>query len=146
MARVPFVQPFLLGTLVAVAALVLAVLAAGPALRSLTGPPPGFGSDYTSSAAYAQALLAQSVSLAISFLLLGIVARNRVSAGGWRWALWVANPLTVGVAYWLLRLARPIDWPYEYTAYHGWLLLAFVAPLIFAPCVYLGARLARKHP
>jgi hypothetical protein len=133
------------GALVALVALALAVLAVGPALRSIVGSPPGFGSDYTSPTAYLQAVVAQCISMAVSFLIVGMVARRQATAGGWRWALWMANPLTVGIAYWLIRQIRSVDWPYEYTAYHGWLLLSFVSPLLFAPCVYLGARLARMH-
>lgn len=139
-------RPVLLGILVALAALLLAVLAAGPAFRSLAGPPAGFGSDYTSTAAYVQAVVAQCVSLALSYFLFGLATRNRATRGGWRWAFWAANPLTVGLAYWLLRLSRPDEWPYEYTAYHGWLLLALSAPLLFAPCIYFGARLIRRQP
>lgn len=142
-----FVQlrPVLLGTVVAVAALLMAVLAAGPAVRALAGPPAGFGSDYTSAAAYLQATVAQCVSLALSYLLFGWATRSRAIPGGWKWALWAANPLTVGLAYLLFRLSGPDDWPYEYTAYHGWLLLALAAPLLFAPCVYFGARMVRRQ-
>lgn len=139
-------RPALLGTLVALVALVLAALAAGPALRFLVGPPVGFGSDYTSRTAYVQAVVAQCVSLALSYFLFGMAARNGVTTGGgWPWAFWAANPLTVGLAYWLLRLSRSPEWPYEYTSYHGWLVLTVLAPLLFAPCIYLGARLTRRH-
>lgn len=109
----------MLGTLVALAALLMAVLVAGPALRSLAGPPAGFGSDYTSAAAYVQAVVAQGVSLALVDCRAGV---------------------------WLLRLSRADERPHEYTAYHGWLLLAVSAPVLFAPCIYIGARLIRRHP
>lgn len=138
-------RPLLLGTVVALAALVLATVAAGPALRALVGPPTGFDSDYTSTAAYVQAGVAQCISLAVAFFLFGIAARNAGTKGGWRWALWVANPISVGVAYWVFRLSRSGGWPYEYTAYHGWLVLMLVAPLLFAPCVHFGSHLLRKH-
>lgn len=148
MTRPAFVQlrSALLGTLVALAALLLAVFVAGPALRSLAGPPSGFGSDYTSAAAYVQAVVAQGVSLALSYFLFGLATRSRATIDGWQWAFGAANPFTVGLAYGLLRVARPDEWPYEYTAYHGWLLLAVFAPLLFAPCIYVGARLIRGHP
>ncbi len=134
-----------LGTIVAFVALILAVFAAGPAIRSLTGPPPGFTSDYTSRAAYVQAVIAQAVSMAFSFFVFGIAARKKSVNGRWRWALSAANPLTVGLAYWLVRLVRSAEWSYEYTAYHGWLLLVVLAPMVFAPCAYFGAHLARKR-
>ena len=138
-------RPALLGIAIALAALVLAVLAAGPVLRSIIGNPAGFGSDYTSVSAYVQAGVAQCASLALSYFLLGLVTRNRATTRLWQLALWAANPLTVGFAYWLLRLTRRDEWPYEYTAFHGWLVLAIAAPILFAPCIYFGARIGQKQ-
>ncbi len=145
MAALTILRHLIVGTLVALVALTLAVLAVGPALRSIAGSPPGFGSDYTSPTAYLQAVVAQCLAMAVTFLAVGMVASRQATAGGWLGALWMANPLTVGIAFWLIRQIRSVDWPYEYTAYHGWLLLSVVSPLLFAPCVYLGARFARMH-
>jgi hypothetical protein len=133
-----------LGTTAVVLALMLAVLTLGPVLRFVVGPPAGYGTDVTSRDAYVQALAAQLVSVVVVFLVLGTALGRRMTIRHWRSALWVANPLTVGIGYWIFRSISSANWPYEYKAYHGWLMLTILAPLILAPCVSLGARLGQQ--
>lgn len=133
-----------LGMLTVLVALVLAALAAGPSLRAVLGPPAGFGSDVTSRDAYLQALAAQVICTALAFSLLGMLLGRWTSVRLWRSALWVANPLTVGMGYWLFRQISAPSWPYEYMAYHGWLVLSLLAPIVLAPFVCLGARFRKS--
>ena len=144
MAAFERVWPVMLGITVALAALTLAVLAVGPILRSVVGLPAGFGTDVTSRGAYLQAVCAQVLSLAICFLVMGLIFQPGAKRDRWQWAFCAANPLTLGLAYWVFRRLGSDDWPYEYKALHGWLVITVIAPVIFAPCVYLGSRLIRK--
>jgi hypothetical protein len=138
-------RPMIFGALVSLVALTLAVLVAGPALRTLLGTPLGFGSDFTSREAINQATAAQCISLAFSFILLGLFDRIRTTSGKWRRAISYANPASVGLGYLLLRLARADIWPYEYISLPNGIRLALFAPLIFAPFVYLGILANRKR-
>lgn len=139
-----YLQLILLGTLVSLVALILAVAVVGPMVRTLIGAPPGFGSDFTSLEAYIQAGAVQCVSLSFLFFLFGLSARPRVVKSKWQRALGSANPLSVGLGYFLLRLISADIWPYEYTSYRNWMLLALLAPFILAPLVYLGILLNRR--
>jgi hypothetical protein len=135
-----------LGTAFTTTALALAVVAVGPTLRAILGPPAGYGSDVTSRSAYIQAVTAQLLCVAFGYFILGIVLSARLRQRERRWAWWAANPLTVGLAYWLFRLIAPSSWPYEYKAYQGWLVLTIVAPLILSRFASLGARLSQGRP
>ena len=134
----------LLGVAAVVAALMLAATAVGPLLRSVIGPPAGYGSDVTSRAAYFQALAAQLLCTIFVFLVLGITLGSRMGIVRWQSALWVANPITVGLAYWIFRHIASAGWPYEYRAYHGWLILTLLGPCVLVPCVTYGARLGAR--
>lgn len=129
-----------LGIMTVTAALIMAALTAGPSLRAALGAPAGFGTDVTSRDAYLQAVAAQAICTALALSLLGVLLGPWASLRRWRSALWVSNPITLGLGYWLFRQISLPSWPYEYTAYHGWVLLSLLAPILFAPFVCLGAR------
>jgi len=79
-------------------ALFLAERLGGPLARAVLGPPAGFHEDFTSRAAYGQALLVQGMFVGLAFFLLGAIAGWRFRNLSYNHAMWVANPITVGVA------------------------------------------------
>ena len=133
-----------LGAAVVLIALLIAVVALGPLIRLIFGPPPGFGSDVTSMEAYVEAVLAQLLCVSLALVSFGATAGPRVIDRSWSCALSVANPVTVGLAYWVFRQVAAATWPYEYRAYHGWVVLTCLAPFALAPCVLLGAKVSRR--
>lgn len=125
-------------------ALLLAVLTGGPFTRAFFGVPVGFREHFTSYAAFRQALFVQVVVLSLAFWLLGIALGSRVSKTHFRWAMWAANPITVGVgfvAYKLIYQSLPLTHDVEYYNIRNGAILAITAPLVFAFCSLVGARL-----
>jgi hypothetical protein len=136
-----------LATSLTVSALFLAVLLGEPTLRFLFGPPAGFHSDFVSREAYNQALLAQSLSVGLAFLMLGAAFGERAESAPWSLALWAANPITVGVGCFLFKLSYqslhlPV-WKFGYYGIPNGVLLCLAAPFVFAPCFRAGAHLNR---
>ena len=107
-----------LATALTVSALFLAVLLGKPVVRLLFGPPEGFHEHFVSREAYNQALLAQSLSIGTAFLLLGAAFGRGGKAVSWSVAFWAANPITVGIGYFLFKLSyqslRMPVWEYAY--------------------------------
>lgn len=135
----------LLGSAVTLVGLILAALLVGPLLRAVMGLPAGYATDVTSRGAFLQAIVAQFLSVVLVFLICGMAMGSRLNIRRWQSASWVANPLSVGIGYWIFRQIPFADWPYEYRAYHGWLALIILAPLILAPCLSLGSRLRQQN-
>jgi hypothetical protein len=83
-----------------ISALFLGERVGGPLARAILGPPAGFHvEDFTSPAAYGQALLVQGVFVGLAFFLLGVTAGWRFKSLSYRDAVWAANPITVGVGF-----------------------------------------------
>jgi hypothetical protein len=132
-----------LAVMVTVAALLFATLALGPLVRALFGVPVGFNEDFTSPAAYDQALFVQAISVGIGFLIFGGAIGKTAERIGFRQALCVVNPITVGVGFaaykWIYHsLGRP-DYLAEYDSPSIFALFVITAPLLFASCLSAGA-------
>jgi hypothetical protein len=123
--------------------LFLAVFVGGPFARALFGVPVGFREHFTSNAALGQALLVQAVTVGFAFLLLGTAIGRKVTH--YRWAVWAANPITVGIGFVLYKLTyESLPSPHDLEYYHirNGAILAVAAPLIFALCCLGGMRLS----
>lgn len=122
-----------------------AVFVGGPIVRSIFGIPPGFRDHFTSSAAMGQALFVQSVAVGVAFLLLGLVSAQRIGAPRLSWALWAANPITVGGGFVLYKLSyqsiRLAVHDTEYYSIGNGALLALMSPIFLAACFGGGAYL-----
>ena len=120
----------------------------GPIERAVLGVPAGFHEDFTSPAAYRQALLAQGASVALAFLLLGTIVGWRFNGLSYKTAVWAANPITVGVGFvaykWAYHSLHLPDYLPEYDSPLIFVLFCIAAPLVFASCFYAGARLRRS--
>jgi hypothetical protein len=128
-----------------VSALFLAYCVGGPTVRALLGPPAAFhepSTDFTSSEMYAQAFLSQSVCIAAAFLCLGAILGRRLGKP-WPFAVWAANPLTVGGAYIIfIQLYKTLHLPvrdYEYYGVRNGGFLTLVSLIVFAPLFCAGA-------
>ena len=89
-----------------ISALFLGERVGGPLARAILGPPAGFHEDFTSRAAYGQALLVQGLFVGLAFFLVGAVAALRFKKLSYRDAVWTANPITVGVGFIAYKLAN----------------------------------------
>lgn len=123
--------------------LFLPVFAGGPLARALFGVPIGFREHFTSNAALGQALLVQAFTVGFAFLVLGTALGRKVTR--FRWAVWAANPITVGIGFVLYKLtyeSLPSPHDLEYCHIRNGAVLAAAAPLIFALCCLGGMRLS----
>jgi hypothetical protein len=123
--------------------LFLAVFVGGPFARALFGAPIGFREHFTSSAALGQALLVQALSVGFAFFLLGAAIGRKVTHFGW--AVWAANPISVGIGFVLFKLVYeclPSPHDLEYHHIRNGAVLGFAAPVILASCCLGGMRLS----
>lgn len=137
-----------IGSGVTVSALFLAERVGGPLVRAILGTPVGFHDDFTSREAVGQALLAQAMFVGLAFFLLGTVAGPRFRSIRYKYAVWVANPITVGVGfvaykaiYHSLHLQNYLP---EYDSPKIFVLFCIASPLVFALCFYAGANAKRS--
>ena len=84
----------------------------------------------------------------LAFFLLGTVAGQRLKSLRYKYAVWVANPITVGVGfaaykaiYHSLHLR---DYLPEYDSPTIFVLFCIASPLVFALCFYAGANARRS--
>lgn len=121
----------------------------GPLVRAILGPPAGFHEDFTSRAAYGQALLVQSVSVGFAFFLLGVAAGRRLMSLGYKNAVWVANPITVGIGFVAYKMAYHSlhlpDYLAEYDSPQIFVLFCVASPLVFALCFHAGVYVRRSR-
>jgi hypothetical protein len=140
---------FLLGIVATIVALSLGVFVGGPLIRLLLGPPVGFHEDFTSMAAYRQALIVQFIFVALVFLLLGIALGQKVRDVHLAWTLWVANPITVGTGFVIYSVGyRSLPGGYrldEYYNVRNGVFLAIAAPFLFGLCFRAGAHLSNHR-
>ena len=130
-----------------VVGLFVAVLAGGPVIRALLGPPPGFREDYVSHEAFRQAVLVQAFCIGIAFFALGLTL-GRGSRPSWKLALTAANPLTVGLGFVVFRSlyqSLHLGWDYEYYGLLDGAILALTAPIIFSACFRTGASIRKSR-
>ena len=129
-------------------ALVLAERVGGPLVRAVLGTPAGFHEDFTSRPALGQALLAQTVFVGLAFFLLGTVAGQRLKSLRYKYAVWVANPITVGVGFAAYKAVYHSlhlrDYLPEYDSPTIFVLFCIASPLVFAFCFYAGANVRRS--
>jgi len=133
----------LLGTCATMVGLFVAVFVGGPVARALFGVPVGFREHFTSSVALGQALLVQAITLGFAFFLLGTAFGRRVTR--FRWAVWAANPITVGIGFVIYKLIyESLPTPHDVEYYHirNGAILAIAAPVILALCCLGGMRLS----
>ena len=130
-------------------ALFLGERVGGPIARAILGPPAGFHEDFTSRAAYGQALLVQGLFVAFAFLLLGATAGWRFKSLSYRDAVWAANPITVGMGFiaykWAYHSLHLSDYLAEYDSPQIFVVFCIASPLVFALCSYAGAYLRRSR-
>jgi hypothetical protein len=124
-------------------ALLLAVYAGGPAVRKVFGVPEEFQEDFGSPAAFRQALLVQAIAVGLGFFVFGIPARRLLRAVRYSDAVWIANPLTVGLGFAtyksIYHALYPVGYLPEYDSPLA-LLIFCLAAAIFAGCFYVGAN------
>jgi hypothetical protein len=141
-----------LWALIAIGATIFALLLAervgGPLIRAVLGTPAGFHEDFTSRPALGQALLAQTVFVGLAFFTLGTAVGQRLKSLRYKYAVWVANPITVGLGfaaykaiYHSLHLR---DYLPEYDSPTIFVLFCIASPLVFALCFYAGASVRRS--
>lgn len=135
----------LLGVVISVTALFAAVHFVGPAVRAFFGESLGYNEDYATGPALTQATAVRVLSLAVAFLFAGLVLSRFGVRRSWAVALIIANPLTVGVGYGVYQSLWSGSYAGEYFGYGGLGMIAFAAPLVFAPCLLLGLRIARAR-
>lgn len=135
----------LLGVAVSVFALFVAVHVLGPVARELLGTPFGYDQDYATRPALTQATAVRVLSLGAAFLVLGMVLSRFRVRGSWPVALVLANPVTVGFGYAIYQTLWSGSYAGEYFGYGGLGMMAIAAPLLLAPCVLLGLRIARPR-
>jgi hypothetical protein len=132
-----------------ISALFLAERIGEPLARAVLGAPAGFHQDFTSRAALGQALLAQAVFVGLAFLLLGTVAGRRLKSLSYKNAVWVANPITVGVGFAAYKMVyhslNLSSYLAEYDSPQIFVLFCIASPVAFALCFYAGAHLRRSH-
>jgi hypothetical protein len=125
--------------------LLFATLALGPLVRASFGLPAGFNDDFTSPAVYSQALFVQAISVGIGFLIFGGAIGTKAKRIGFRQAVWVVNPITVGVGFaaykWIYHSLRWPDYRPESDSPSILALFVITAPLLFAFCLFAGAYL-----
>ena len=146
MTRVTSIRHLLLklvaGTLVAMAAFSLGYLVGRPFLGAVWGLPLGYGWDSLTWQVFFRAIVAQSLFLVPMFVMLGYCGQADGLVAD---AVSAANPVTVGLGYWLyysLILAgghADIEYPYFHLS--GCLLWLAGSVLLLAPCTYAGGRL-----
>jgi len=138
-----------IAVIVTLSALLFATLVGGPVVRVLFGVPAGFREDFTSPPAYLQALFVQAVSVGVGFLIFGAAVGTKIKANLFRGAVWIANPITVGVGFavykWIYHLLRSPDYLPEYDNLSIFALFVITAPVVFATCLFAGAYLRGKH-
>jgi len=132
-----------------ISALFLAERVGGPLERAVLGAPAGFHEDFTSRAAFGQALLAQAVFVGLAFLLLGTIVGRRLKSLSYKNAVWVANPITVGVGFAAYKMAyhslNLSNYLAEYDSPEIFVVFCIASPITFALCFYAGANLRRLH-
>jgi hypothetical protein len=142
----------LTGTLTSFLAGATGAAIVGPAVRHVFGAARDYASDYESPQALMQALIVQTATLAAAFLFSGWVVSRVVREFSWKTALWVANPVTVGLAFLLLMLwlegayvpDGQLTWEYIGPVMWG-VQLCLAAPL-HASALMFGARMGRRRP
>jgi hypothetical protein len=135
----------ILGVMVSVVALFIAVHLVGPASRALFGEPFGYDQDHATRSALTQATAVRVVSLAAAFVLVGVVLARFGVRRSWAVALVVANPVTVGFGYATYQALWSGRYAGEYFGYGGLGMIALAAPLVLAPCLFLGLQIARPR-
>jgi len=130
--------------------LLLAERVGGPLARYIFGPPAYFREDFTSHSAFRQALLVQAVFVGFAFFALGSAAvRWNLINGSYKESVWGANPITVGVGCAAYKMAYHAlsfsDRLAEYDNPAIFVLFIFASPVVFALCVYAGARVRRSR-
>jgi hypothetical protein len=124
-------------------ALIVSTFIVGPIVRYGLGAPRDFNRDYVSREALQQALGSHGLTLALAFLLLGVLSKAWGSRKLVKWSLFSANPITIGLGYALYRAILISHGTAEYFGLVGWVWLSLLSPLLFAPFAFLGARQAR---
>ena len=125
-------------------ALIVSTFIVGPIVRYWLGAPRDFDQDYVSREALQQAFGSHGVSLALAFLLLGVLSKAWGGRQLLKWSLLAANPITIALGYALYRAILISHGTAEYFGLFGWVWLSLLSPLLFAPFAFLGVRYARK--
>ena len=129
--------------------LLLATYAGGPAVRKVFGVPEGFQEDFTSPAAFREALAVQGMTVGLMFLVLGILSRRLPRAPRYSDAVWIANPLTVGFGFAVYKsiyhALYPVGYLPEYDSPLAGLIFCLAAPVAFAGCFYGANSFARSR-
>jgi hypothetical protein len=129
---------------VTVLGLLLATYAGGPAVRKAFGVPKGFREHFFSPAAFREAFAVQAITVGVAFFVLGIASRKLFREARYLDAVWIANPVTVGIGFStyksIYHALYPAGYFPEYDSPAALLILSLAAPVVFAGCLYFGAR------
>ena len=129
---------------VTVLGLLLATYAGGPAVRRVFGVPKGFQEHFFSPPAFREAVAVQAIAVGIAFFVLGIASRRFFGEAPYLDAVWIANPVTVGIGFAtyksIYHALYPAGYFPEYDSPAALLILSLAAPVVFGGCLYLGAR------
>ena len=134
---------------VTMSALFLGECVGGPLARAILGPPAWFHEDFTSRAAYGQALLVQGAFVGLAFFLVGALSHgdSKRSATEMLCGRRIRSQLALAsiaykLAYHSLHLS---DYLAEYDSPQIFVLFCIASPLVFALCLYAGAHARRPR-
>jgi len=138
----------LAGVLVAISAVAVATMAMGPVVRLVFGEPHDYRSDYVSVETLLQALTVVTATMFLMCTACGWLAAQVGKVLTWREAIWMLNPLTIGVAFVILMhlvygtSIGGVFYPGEYLSPAMQVIQVLGSPVYFA-AVRLGVLL---HP
>jgi hypothetical protein len=103
-----------------------------------------FQEHFFSPAAFREALAVQAIAVGVAFFVLGMASRRFFREARYSDAVWIANPVTVGIGFAtyksIYHALYPAGYFPEYDSPAALLMLSLAAPVVFAGCLYLGAR------
>jgi len=98
---------------------------------------------------FLSALFVQAISVGVAFLVFGTAIGKKIMRVRFSHAVWVVNPVTVGVGFaaykGIYHSLRLPDYLPEYDSLNIFALFVIAAPVVFAFCLFAGASLRGLH-
>jgi apolipoprotein N-acyltransferase len=94
--------------------------------------------------------LRPSHSCSFSFFVLGLASRKLMRTHRYSDAIWIANPVTVGLGFAtyksIYHALYPLGYLSEYASPLALLIFCLAAPAVFAGCFYVGTISFKRKP